>query len=203
MSTLIGYARVSTSDQSTEIEVAALKKAGCSFVRTEKVSGRSREGRTELQNVLQFVRPGDTVVVTKLDRLGRSIRDVLNLVHELSQKGASLQVLEPAIRTDGPVGKMVLTVLGMVSEMELGFIKERQRAGIEQAKAKGIYKGRPVSLDHQAILRMRKEGMGATDIAKATGCSRGAIYKVLNAEATRMGNPHPTVAPQQVLPDAR
>ena len=85
------------------------------------------------------------------------------------------------------MGNMVLVVLSMVAEMELGFIKERQRAGIEQAKAKGVYKGRPVTLDHQAILRMRKEGKGATDIAKAVGASRGAIYKVLNAEAARSG----------------
>jgi len=188
MSTLIGYARVSTSDQSTEIQVAALEKAGCSIVRTEKASGRSREGRTELETIMEFVHPGDALVVTKLDRLGRSTRDTLNLVHELTEKGASLRVLEPAVSTDGPVGTMVLTVLGMVAEMELGYIKERQRAGIEQAKAKGVYKGRPVTLDHQAILRMRKEGMGATDIAKAVGASRGAIYKVLKAETARLSN---------------
>ena len=142
------------------------------------------------------------MVVTKLDRLGRSTRDVLNLIHELAERGASLRVLEPAISTDGPIGQMVLTVLGMVAEMELGYIKERQRAGIEQAKAKGIYKGRPVTLDHQAILRMRKEGKGATEIAKAVGASRGAIYKVLNAEAARLAHLHPTVDSSEVPPDA-
>ena len=118
-----------------------LRAAGCAVVRTEKVSGRSREGRSELEALMDFIRPGDSLVVAKLDRLGRSTRDVLNLVHELEQKGANLRVLEPAIDTGGPMGKMVLTVLGMVAEMELSFLKERQRAGIEAAKAKGVYIG--------------------------------------------------------------
>jgi DNA invertase Pin-like site-specific DNA recombinase len=178
---LIGYARVSTTDQRTDTQVAALKAAGCTVVRTEKVSGRSRDGRTELQTVLDFVRPGDILVVTKLDRLGRSTRDCLNLVHELAERGASLRVLEPAISTEGPLGTMVLTVLGMVAEMELGFIKERQRAGIERAKTAGVYKGRPATLDHGKIIALHKAGRGATDIAKAMGCSRGAVYKVLGA----------------------
>ena len=119
------------------------------------------------------------LVVHKLDRLGRNTRDVLNLVHSIAERGASLQVLEPAIDTSGPIGTMVLTVLGMVSEMELGFIKERQRAGIEAAKAKGVYKGRPASLDHQRIAELKKKGLGATAIARDVGCSRGAVYKIL------------------------
>jgi DNA invertase Pin-like site-specific DNA recombinase len=158
-----------------------LKAAGCEIVRLEKVSGRSRAGRTELQTILDFIRAGDTLVVTKLDRLGRSTRDVLNLVHELDQKGASLRILEPEVSTAGPLGRMVVTVLGMVAEMELGFIKERQAAGIAKAKANGVYKGRPVSLDHSQIRTLRSQGLGATAIAKQIGCSRGAIYKALNA----------------------
>ena len=104
-----------------------------------------------------------------------------DLVHELEEKGASLRVLEPAIDTGGPMGRMVLTVLGMVAEMELGFIRDRQRAGIEAAKAKGIYKGRPVTFDRARIVSLRKEGMGATEIAKAVGCKRGNVYKALKA----------------------
>ena len=134
-----------------------------------------------MQTILDFIRPGDTLVVVKLDRLGRSTRDVLNLVHELDQKGAALRILEPDVNTAGPLGKMVLTVLGMVAEMELGFIKERQAAGIAKAKANGVYKGRPVSLDHQQIRTLRSQGLGATELAKQLGCSRGAIYKALNA----------------------
>ena len=138
--TQIGYARVSTTDQSADTQVERLKAAGCEVIRVEKVSGRRREGRTVLATILDFVRPGDSFVVVKLDRLGRSIPYVLNLVHELDQKGASLRILEPAVSTVGPVGRMV--VLGMVAEMELRFIKERHAAGIAKAKAAGVYKGR-------------------------------------------------------------
>ena len=181
MGNLLGYARVSSSDQSTATQVERLTAAGCQVVRTEKVSGKSREGRTELETVLEFIRPGDALVVVKLDRLGRSTRDVLNLVHELNERGASLKVLEPAISTDGPMGKMVLTVLGMVAEMELGFIKERQRTGIDKAKAEGKYTGRPASLDHQKVRALRQGGVGASAIARQMNCSRSAVYKVLNA----------------------
>ena len=113
--------------------------------------------------------------------VGRNTRDVLNLVHELEERGASLRVLEPAIDTGGPMGRMVLTVLGMVAEMELGFIRDRQRAGIDAAKAKGIYKGRPATFDRARIVALRKEGMDATEIAKAVGCKRGNVYKTLKA----------------------
>jgi DNA invertase Pin-like site-specific DNA recombinase len=178
---LIGYARVSATDQGTATQEAKLREAGCTVVRTEKISGRSRDGRSELEAVMAFIRPGDALVVVKLDRLGRSTRDVLNLVHELEQKGASLKVLEPEIDTAGPMGRMVLTVLGMVAEMELGFIRDRQRAGIDAAKAKGVYKGRPATFDRSRIVALRKEGMGATEIARAVGCKRGNVYKTLKA----------------------
>jgi DNA invertase Pin-like site-specific DNA recombinase len=178
---LIGYGRVSTAGQDTATQEAKLKTAGCTLIRTETVSGGSRNGRNELASILDFIRPGDVLIVVKLDRLGRNTRDVLNLVHELEEKGASLRVLEPAIDTGGPMGRMVLTVLGMVAEMELGFIRDRQRAGIDVAKAKGIYKGRPVTFDRARIVALRKEGMGATEIAKAVGCKRGNVYKALKA----------------------
>jgi DNA invertase Pin-like site-specific DNA recombinase len=111
----------------------------------------------------------------------RSTRDALNVVHELEPKGASLRVLEPAIETQGPMGRMVLPVLGMVAEMELSFIRDRQRTGIDAAKVKGVYKGRPVTFDRARIVALRKEGMGATEIAKAVGCKRGNVYKALKA----------------------
>src|SRR6516164_8879925 len=178
---LLGYARVSTSDQDTHIQQAKLRDAGCAVIRAEKASGQARDGRSELEVVMSFVRPGDTLVVVKLDRLGRSTRDVLNLVHELEQRGAALRVLEPAIDTGGPMGKMVLIVLGMVAEMELSFIKDRQRAGIEAAKAKGVYKGRPATFDHAKIVALRKQGLGAMEIARTVGCKRGNVYKALKA----------------------
>lgn len=177
--TKLGYARVSTTDQNTAIQIERLKAAGCEVIRQEKVSGRSRAGRSELETLIDFIRPSDVLCVLKIDRLDRSTRDVLNLVHELEQKGASLEVLEPAISTSGPMGKMVLTVLGMVSEMELSFIKDRQAAGIAKAKEAGVYKGRPAKIDHNKIRELRATGMGATDIAAAVGCKRAFVYKVL------------------------
>ena len=176
---IYGYARVSTISQSTEVQVARLKAAGCDVVREEAASGRNRSGRTELETILEFIRSGDTLVVVKLDRLGRSTRDVLNLVHELETKGAALRVLEPAIDTSKPEGRIILTTLSMVAEMELTFIKERQRAGIEAAKAKGVYKGRKRSIDPDAVQRLREKGIGATEIARRLGIGRASVYKVL------------------------
>jgi DNA invertase Pin-like site-specific DNA recombinase len=135
----------------------------------------------EVSSILDFICPGDLPIVVKLDHLGGNTRDVLNLVHELEEHGATLRVLEPAIDTGGPMGRMVLTVLGMVAEMEFGFIRDRQRAGINAAKAKGIYKGRPATFDRARIVALRKEGMGASEIAKAAGCKRGNVYEALKA----------------------
>ena len=180
---MYGYARVSSLSQSTEVQVSRLKAVGCDVVREEAVSGRSRTGRTELETILEFIRAGDALVVVKLDRLGRSTRDVLNLVHELESKGAALRVLEPEIDTSRPEGRIILTTLSMVAEMELTFIKERQRAGIEAAKAKGIYKGRKRSIDRDAVCKLHKEGIGATEIARRLGIGRASVYKVLAAPA--------------------
>lgn len=180
---MYGYARVSSLSQSTDVQVARLKAVGCDVVREEAASGRNRTGRTELETVLEFIRPGDTLVVVKLDRLGRSTRDVLNLVHELESRGAALRVLEPEIDTSKPEGRIILTTLSMVAEMELTFIKERQRAGIEAAKAKGIYKGRKRSIDRDAVQRLRDEGVGATEIARKLGIGRASVYKILGVPA--------------------
>ncbi len=120
------------------------------------------------------------LVCVKLDRLGRSTRDVLNLVHELDQKGAFLRILEPTISTNGPMGRMVLTVLGMVAEMELGFIKARQRDEIEQAKSKGdVYKGRKPTIDRLAVKDLFKRGIGASEIARRLKIGRASVYRVL------------------------
>src|SRR3546814_10589750 len=100
---------------------------------------------------MQFLRADDELVVLRLDRLGRSTRDVLNLVHELDQKGASLRVLEPEVTTAGSMGRMVITILGMVADMELTFIKDRQRDGIAAARAEGVDKGRKKNLDEDEI----------------------------------------------------
>lgn len=180
--TAIGYGRVSTNEQDTELQKRRLQEAGCTTVRCEKVSGKSREGRDELASILDFIRPGDLLVVTKLDRLGRSTRDVLNIVHELEQRGAALRVLEPAIDTAGPMGKMVLTVLGMVAEMELGFIRARQLEGIAKAKSAGVYRGRKPVISASEIRRLRdEESLGPSAIAKRLRISRMSVHRAFKA----------------------
>jgi DNA invertase Pin-like site-specific DNA recombinase len=136
----IGYARVSTVDQDVDAQLDRLNAEGCGVIRAEIISGASRDGRTELETIIQFLRPGDELVVTRLDRLGRDTRDVLNIVHECDQRQAFVTVLDPHVSTRGESGRIVLTVLGMVAQMERRFIKERQREGIERAKADGVYR---------------------------------------------------------------
>lgn len=176
---------MSSLSQSTEVQEEKLREAGCSVIRKEKVSGASTDGRDELKTLLEFIAEGDTLVVYKLDRLGRSTRDVLNIVHELDQKGAFLRVLDRAIDTSKPEGRLILTVLSMVSEMELSFIKERQKAGIERAKAEGRYLGRPTSIDMDKLMDLNEQGFGATKIARELGCTRSAVYKALARMSVR------------------
>jgi len=175
----IGSARVSTLDQDHALQEARLRAAGCQIVRAEKASGKGREGRDELASILEFIRAGDELVVVKLDRLGRSTRDVLNLIHELEAKGAALTVLEPSFSTKDATGSILLMVLGMVAEMERRFIRERQQVGIEVAKANGVYKGRKPSVPVAKVKAVRAEGHSATAIAKALGISRMSVHRVL------------------------
>lgn len=177
----IGYARVSTLEQDLDFQVERLRSEGCGVVRSEKVSGGSREGRGELEVVLTFLREGDELVVTRLDRLGRDTRDVLNLIHEAECRGAYVTVLDPHVSTRGELGHVVLTVLGMVAQMERRFIKERQREGIDRAKSAGVYKGAKARLDHRAIIQLHNEGMTVADVAKNLGCSRMQVYRVLRS----------------------
>lgn len=176
----IGYARVSSDSQNLDIQIGKLTAAGCEVIRSETGSGSSRYGRTELNTVLEFLRTEDKLVVHRLDRLGRSKRDVLNLVHELDTKGASLRILEPDITTKGEMGRMVITALGMVADMELKFIKDRQRAGIEAAKVKGTYKGRKKVVDEAEILDRIERGQTKAQAAREMGVSRMTVYRALS-----------------------
>ena len=174
----IGYARVSTTDQDHGSQEARLKAAGCDVIRAEKVSGKSRDGRDELATVMDFIRAGDELVVVKLDRLGRSTRDVLNLVHELEGKGAALTVLEPSFSTKDATGSILVTVLGMVAEMERKFIRERQQAGIEAAKGRGVYTGRKATAPIDKIRELHAAGVKPSVIARETGLSRMHVYRL-------------------------
>ena len=139
--------------------------------------------RTAVQKLLSFWTtprcPASELVVVKLDRLGRSTRDVLNLVHDLEVKGAPLTVLDPPFSTKDAAGPILVTVLGMVAERERRFIRERQQARIEGAKAKGIYKGREPSVPVEKVREMRATGQGPTAIVKALGISRVSVHRVL------------------------
>ena len=186
----IGYARVSTSTQDLQIQKAMLEAAGCEVIRAETGSGASREGRAELQDILEFLREGDELVVQRLDRLGRSTRDVLNLVHELGGRGASLRVLEPEVTTAGDLDRLVVTVLGIVADMELKFIRDRQRAGIEAAKGRGVYKGRKKQVDDERIRQLAAEKVPKARFARDLGMSRMSVYRALksgNGQGARSG----------------
>nr|WP_314447216.1 recombinase family protein [uncultured Sphingomonas sp.] len=175
----IGYARCSSSDQNFDTQVERLRASGCDIVRAEKVSGKSREGRDELATIMDFIQPDDELVCVKLDRLGRSTRDVLNLVHELESKGAALTILEPAFSTKDAAGSILVTVLGMVGELERDFLRSRQAAGIAAAKAKGVYKGRRPSVPTDRIHEMKANGSSPTAIAQSLGISRMSVYRAL------------------------
>lgn len=178
----MGYARVSSLDQDLEVQLTRLKAEGCAVIRSEKVSGASRVGRTELATILAFLRPDDELVVTRTDRLGRDTRDVLNLIHECEERGASVTVLDPHVSTRGEMGQVVLTVLGMVAQMERRFIKERQKEGIQRAKADGAYKGGKRRVDRARVAELHKAGLGVGAIAQELKCSRMQVYRILDVD---------------------
>ena len=142
---LYGYARVSTIDQDLGLQEAALRAAGCEVIRSEKVTGTTREGRTELATLLDFIRKGDTLVVTRVDRLARSIADLQDVVRALKAKGAALRATEQPIDTSTAAGKAFLDMLGVFAEFETNLRRERQMEGIAAAKARGVYAARAAS----------------------------------------------------------
>jgi DNA invertase Pin-like site-specific DNA recombinase len=175
--TVIGYARVSTIDQDLSIQRAALKAAGCEVIRAEKRSGTSTAGREELRTVLDFLRKGDVLMVTRIDRLARSIGDLQDIVRTVKARGASLKASEQPIDTSTAAGKCFLDMLGVFAEFETNLRRERQLEGIARAKAEGVYKGRPASIDAAKVRAMKAKGMGATEIAKALKIGRASVYR--------------------------
>jgi len=178
-----GYARVSTLDQDLTLQLTTLKAAGCSVVRAEKASGTRRDGRTELQVLLDFLQPGDVLMVTRIDRLARSMKDLQDIVHELKARGVSLKATEQPIDTATAAGKAFLDMLGVFAEFETNLRRERQLEGIRAAKAKGIYKGRKPSIDVAEVRRLKnEEQLGASAIARRLGIGRASVYRVLGAQ---------------------
>jgi DNA invertase Pin-like site-specific DNA recombinase len=177
--TIIGYARVSTTDQDLSIQLGALKSAGADIVRSEKQSGTTTEGRSELQTVLDFLRKGDVLLVTRVDRLARSIGDLQDIVRAVKAKGAALRATEQPIDTSTAAGKAFLDMLGVFAEFETNLRRERQLEGIAKAKLAGVYQGRPATVDRARVAALRAEGLGATAIAKRLGIGRASVYRAL------------------------
>jgi DNA invertase Pin-like site-specific DNA recombinase len=181
--TVIGYARVSTTDQDLSIQEAALQAAGCDVIRAEKQSRTSTQGRAELRTVLDFIGKGDVLLVTRVDRLAHSIGDLQDIVRTLKAKGASLRATEQPIDTSTAAGKCFLDMLGVFAEFETNLRRERQLEGIAKAKAAGIYKGRPASIDAVRVRELKAQGLGPTEIAKALKIGRASVYRVLEERA--------------------
>src|ERR1041384_4565167 len=177
---LYGYARVSTADQDCTLQEHALRAAGCEVIRAEKVSATCREGRTELALLLEFLRHGDTLVVTRVDRLARSIKDLQDIVYLLKERGVTLRATEQPINTQSAAGKAFLDMLGVFAEFETNLRRERQLEGIAAAKARGVYRGRKPSIDPAEIHRLRtKEHLGATAISRRLVGGLASVYRAL------------------------
>ena len=182
-----GYARVSTHDQHTTIQVEALKAAGCHRVWEEKVSGTSRVSRVELESVLSYLRSGDTLVVTRIDRLARSLKDLQDIIHELKGRGVHLQATEQPIDTSTAAGKAFLDMLGVFAEFETSLRKERQLEGIAKAKAKGVYKGKQPLSDtkKKEVIALFKDGLKQVEIVKQTHLGRTTVHSILKTAGVK------------------
>lgn len=177
---IYGYARVSSIDQDLAIQEAALRAAGCQVIRSEKKSGTNRDGRTELATLLDFLHEGDTLMVTRIDRLARSIGDLQDIVRTLKTKRVALRATEQPIDTATASGKAFLDMLGVFAEFETNLRRERQMEGIAAAKARGVYKGRRRQIDEVEIRRLRhEEKLGATAIARRLSIGRASVYRIL------------------------
>jgi DNA invertase Pin-like site-specific DNA recombinase len=176
---IYGYARVSTTDQDLTLQRDALMAAGCLVVREEKVTGTTRSGRSELRTLMQFLQAGDTLMVTRIDRLARSIGDLQDIIRELKTKGVALKATEQPIDTSTAAGKAFLDMLGVFAEFETNLRRERQLEGIAKAKAEGVYKGRKPKLDKTNVLALKAEGLGGSEIARRLKIGRTSVYRLL------------------------
>ena len=177
--TKYGYARVSTTDQDLTVQREALTPI-TNMIREEKQSGTSLKNRSELRTILDFIHEGDVLVVTRIDRLARSVADLSAIVKELTDKGASLEVTEQNIDTSTATGNAFLQMLGVFAEFETNIRRERQLEGIAKAKQEGKYRGRKKSIDREAIRKMQQDGKGPAAIAKELGVARSSVYRLLD-----------------------
>jgi DNA invertase Pin-like site-specific DNA recombinase len=181
----IGYARTSTVDQLAGLESQQrdLKEAGVEKIFAERVSSVAK--RPQLTAALDYCREGDVLVVTKLDRLARSIDDLVAITKQLKEKAVDLQILSLNLDTSTPTGKLMINLLGSIAQFERELMLERQREGIAKAKAEGKYKGRAPTARRQAdeIVKLKSEGRRAEEIAVKLGISRASVFRVLKPVA--------------------
>ena len=187
----IGYARVSTLDQKLELQLDALTQHGCEQIFREKKSGKSKE-RPELEKMVSQLRAGDTVVVWKLDRLGRSLRDLIDLVSEFKERGVEFVSLQDGINTATPTGRFTFNIFASLAEFEREIIRERTKAGLDSAKARGKKGGRPVGLSKAAMEKGKSARIlfnsgtkTVEQIAKILGIGRTTCYRYI--QTTREG----------------
>ena len=182
---LFGYARVSTSQQSLDIQLKALKSAGVkpSRIFSDKASGSNNE-RKGLELLQMKVEEGDVLLVKKLDRLGRDTAEMISLIKLFDEMGVAIKFLDDGIRTEGEMGKMVVTILSAVAQADRHRILERTNEGRIEAKLKGIKFGRKRTVDRKRLNELYAQGVGATDIARQLGIARSTVYKVLNEANT-------------------
>ena len=180
--TMLGYARVSTLEQDEALQVDALRSAGCGRVFIDKASGKLQH-RPQLDALLDQLRPGDTVVVWRLDRLGRSLRHLIDTIQDLDNRGVSFRSLTENIDTSTPGGRLLLHVFGALAEFERDLIRERTMAGLAAARARGRKGGRPTVWTPEKVRAARQlHAAGDTDvasIARTLGVSRASVYRVL------------------------
>jgi len=178
-----GYARVSSKTQDYSAQVDALKAAGCERIFSEKRSGKSSKDRPEFSKLMRTLVPGDTIVVSKLDRLARSSRDLHNILHELQERDCGFVSLgESWCDTTTEVGRLMLTIMGGIAEFERGLIRKRCEEGIERARAKGKQFGRPTALDHGQRRRVAERyaaGETMAELAREYDCGEATIWRAL------------------------
>ena len=175
----VAYIRVSSSSQCLDIQREAVQKENVEKIFEEKVSGTSTVGRDKLREMLDFVREGDEVVITRTDRIARSVLDLQLIVKELTEKGVSLTATEQPISTKDATSKCFLDMLSVFAEFETNIRKERQMEGIAKAKLKGVYKGGKSKISIEEIKKLKGEGLGATAIARKLNIHRDSVYRLL------------------------